>query len=121
MARVVALAIGIAVVALAWRRRSFGLFVAAALLLSPIVWLDYFAVLAVPLAVVRPRFSWIWLVPILTFGIPSAGVAVGVPKTIWVLALFTVVVWDTERGERHASGAVPQFRPAVAAAARPAS
>ena len=51
------LAIGIAVLAIAWRRQSFVLFVAAALLLSPIVWLDYYALLAVPLAVVRPRLS----------------------------------------------------------------
>jgi hypothetical protein len=121
MARVVSLAIGAAVVALAWRRRSFGLFVAATLLLSPIVWLDYFAVLAVPLAVVRPSFSWVWLVPILAFGLPSAGVAVGVPKTIWVLVLFTVVVWYTERSEQSASGAASHFRPVVPAGARPAS
>ena len=31
------------VLAIAWRRRSFVLFVAAALMLSPIVWLDYYA------------------------------------------------------------------------------
>ena len=37
----------------AWRWCSFGLFVAAALLLSPIVWLDYYALTAVPLAVVN--------------------------------------------------------------------
>ena len=101
LARVVALSIGIAVLALAWRRRSFALFVAASLLLSPIVWLDYFAVTAIPLAVVRPTFSWVWLLPILTFGMPSSGVGVGEPKrTIGVLAVFAVVVWYTERRER---------------------
>ena len=40
---------------LAWRLQSFVLFIAAALILSPIVWLDYYALLAVPLAIVRPR------------------------------------------------------------------
>jgi hypothetical protein len=107
VARVVGLGVGITVLAVAWRRRSFALSVAAALLLSPIVWLDYFALTAVPLAVVRPTFSWAWLLPILTFGIPSSGAGAGVPtRTIWVLAVFTVVVWYTERCERSAEGVV---------------
>ena len=67
------LVIGIVVLAIAWRLQSFVLFVAAALLLSPIVWLDYYAVLAVPLAIVRPRLSVLWLLPLLTWGITSAG------------------------------------------------
>jgi hypothetical protein len=105
LARGVALSIGIAVLALAWRRRSFTLFVAVTLLLSPIVWLDYFAVTAIPLAVVRPTFSWVWLLPILTFGIPSSGAGVGVSnQTLRVLAVFTVVVWYSERREQSASG-----------------
>lgn len=36
----------------------------AALLLSPIVWLHYFVVLLVPLAISRPRFSPLWLLPL---------------------------------------------------------
>ena len=101
-ARAIGLAIGLAVVALAWRRRSFALFVAAALLLSPIVWLDYFAVAAIPLAVVRPTFSWIWPLPVLTFGMASSGAGVGVAThTGWVLAIFVVIVWYTERLERR--------------------
>jgi len=105
VARGVWLALGAAVLALAWRRRSFALFVAAALLLSPIVWLDYFALTAVPLAVVRPTFSWVWLLPVLTFGIPSSGAGIGLTtQTLRVLAVFAVVVWYTERRERHASG-----------------
>jgi glycosyl transferase family 87 len=110
-ARVVGLAIGIGVLALAWRRRSFALFVAAALLLSPIVWLDYFALTAIPLAVVRPTFSWVWLIPILTFGIPSAGAGAGVPIHILrVAAVFAVVVWYTARRERSGPvGTVARF------------
>ncbi|MSO96113.1 MAG: DUF2029 domain-containing protein [Thermoleophilia bacterium] len=113
VARVVALSIGFVILAVAWRRRSFALFIAAALLLSPIVWLDYFAVTAIPLAVVRPTFSWVWLVPILTFGMPSSGAGVGVStQTLRVLAVFTVVVWYSERHERSASGvAAPRFGP----------
>ena len=57
LARVVSFAIGAALLVGCWRRASLGLAVAAALVLSPIVWLDYYAVAAVPLAVVRPRLS----------------------------------------------------------------
>ena len=103
-ARVIALTAGLAVLVAAWHRCSFGLFVAAALLLSPIVWLDYYALTAIPLAVVRPRLSWVWLVPILTFGIPSAGLGAGeVPRTTWVLAVFAVVVGYTALREEGAS------------------
>ena len=112
IARVVTFAIGGAFLAFAWRRRSFALFVAAALLLSPIVWLDYFALTAIPLAVVRPTFSWVWLLPILTWGVPSSGAGLGVlSQTIRVMAVFVVVVWYTERRERGAPSVVaPNFR-----------
>ena len=50
--------------ALAWRRRSLGLAIAAALVLSPIVWRHFFVLLLVPLALSRPRFDAVWLIPI---------------------------------------------------------
>lgn len=106
VARVAALSIGIAVLALAWRRRSFVLFLAAALLLSPIVWLDYYAVLAVPLAVVRPRLSIAWLLPILTWGVPSSGAGAGnVATSLRVLVIFGIITVLVERGERAAGRA----------------
>ena len=49
------------VLALAWRRRSLGLAIAAALILSPIVWRHFFTLLLVPLALSRPRFDAVWL------------------------------------------------------------
>lgn len=101
-ARIVSVAIGIACIIVASRRRSFALFIAAALLLSPIVWLDYFALAAIPLAVVRPTFSWIWLLPVLTWGILAAGAGIGHwQHTIRVMAVFAIVVWYTERRERR--------------------
>ena len=48
--RIATFAVGAALLAATWRYRSFTLALAAALVLSPIVWLDYFAVAAVPLA-----------------------------------------------------------------------
>ncbi len=63
-ARVLTVALGLGLLALAWRRRSLGLAIAAALCLSPIVWRHFFVLLLVPLALSRPRFDVVWLVPI---------------------------------------------------------
>lgn len=43
-------------------RWSFALALVAALAFTPIVWLHYFVLLVVPLALARPRFAWIWFV-----------------------------------------------------------
>ncbi|HET9852373.1 MAG TPA: hypothetical protein VFP56_07700, partial [Candidatus Limnocylindrales bacterium] len=76
--------------------------VAAALVLSPIVWLDYYAVAAVPLAVVRPRLSAVWLLPIATWGLLSAGLGAG---NGWgsarVLIVFGIVFAVIVHAERH--------------------
>jgi hypothetical protein len=40
---------------------AFSLAIVAALALTPIVWMHYFALLLVPLAVTSPRFTWAWL------------------------------------------------------------
>ena len=57
--------------------RSFTCAVAATLALSPIVWLHYLVVLLVPLAIARPRFSMIWLLPVLLWISPRPGYAEG--------------------------------------------
>jgi hypothetical protein len=44
-------------------RRAFSMAVAGSLLLSPIVWLHYFVILVVPIAIVRRRMSKLWLLP----------------------------------------------------------
>ena len=44
-------------------RRAFTLCLAAALALSPVVWLHYLILLVVPLAIARPRLTPLWLVP----------------------------------------------------------
>ena len=58
--------------------RSFTCAVAATLVLSPIVWLHYLVVLLVPMAILRPRFSLLWLLPILLWVSPRPGYAEGV-------------------------------------------
>ena len=52
--------------------RSFTCAVAATLALSPIVWLHYLVVLLVPMAIARPRFSPLWLLPGAPVGEPEA-------------------------------------------------
>jgi alpha-1,2-mannosyltransferase len=50
--------------------RSFGAAIVAVILLSPIVWLHYFTFLLVPLALLRPRFGPLWLLPLLAWPLP---------------------------------------------------
>ena len=108
IARLVALSLGFAVLALGWRRRSLALAVGAALLLSPIVWLDYYALLAMPLAIVRPRFHAIWLLPILTVGMLTAGYGIGdAGSTVRVLGVYGILLLYTVRAERLVA---PQLR-----------
>jgi hypothetical protein len=57
--------------------RSFTCAVAASLALSPIVWLHYLVALLVPVAIARPRFSFLWLLPILLWMSPRPGYAEG--------------------------------------------
>jgi hypothetical protein len=51
-------------------RRSFVLTIAATILLSPVVWLHYFALLIVPIAILRPRFGPLWFLPLLLWPCP---------------------------------------------------
>jgi hypothetical protein len=102
LARASGLAVGAALVVATWKTRSFALAVAAVLALSPIVWLDYFALLAIPLAVVRPTFSLIWLAPLATWGLLSAGTETGNGwGIVRVLIVFALVVAVTFRAERR--------------------
>ena len=48
---------------------------------SPIVWLHYLVVLLVPVAILRPRFSAIWLLPVLLWVSPKPGLCGGVVAT----------------------------------------
>jgi hypothetical protein len=107
LARAATLAAGAVVLALAWRRRSLGLFVGAALLLSPIVWRHFFALLVVPLALARPRFDWVWLVPLAFWFVP--GTYNGAPwQTALGLAVGAATVALAEReSSAKALGSVP--------------
>jgi hypothetical protein len=103
LAHAVTYALGAALLILTWHRRSFALAIAAALVLSPIVWLDFYALAAIPLAIARPRLSLVWLLPLLTWGLPSSGIATDEWGVGRVLVVFAVVLWTAVRLEREPS------------------
>jgi alpha-1,2-mannosyltransferase len=75
--------------------RSFTCAVAATLALSPIVWLHYLVLLLVPLGILRPRFTWLWMLPALLWVSPRPGYAEGfqtfMPAVV-ALALFALLL-----------------------------
>jgi alpha-1,2-mannosyltransferase len=112
LARAVTVGVGLAVLWLAWRRRSLGLAIAAALVLSPIVWRHFFVLLLVPLALARPRFDVVWLIPIGLW--VGDGTLNGAPwQTACVLGLVALTFFLCER--------TSPAREAVESAASPAA
>jgi Glycosyltransferase family 87 len=71
-------------------RVAFALCVAVALLATPIIWLHYFALLAVPLALLRPRFSPVWLLPLVLLVCPSTSPATW--QIVLALSVSTLLV-----------------------------
>ena len=90
-----AIAIGLAVLAFATaaaRRgaeaRSFSLAVLASILLSPVVWLHYFVMLAAPIAIYRPRLGPAWILPLAFWFCPTATAnGAGTSGSAWQIAL----------------------------------
>lgn len=93
--------VALALLAATWRFRSFALAVATALVVSPIVWLDYSALAAIPLAIARPRLSPVWFVALATVGLEGAGLAIGdVLGTTRALIAFAIVLAVAFRAEQ---------------------
>jgi hypothetical protein len=108
--RIAVLVAGAILLAATWRYRSLTLAVAAALTLSPIVWLDYFALAAVPLALARPRLSAIWFLPLATWGLPGAGLGIGdaldIARLLIVFAIVFAVAFQAEPDRLRRTGAI---------------
>ena len=68
-------------------RRTLVLAVALMLLASPLVWIHYLVLLAVPLAIARPRLSVLWFAPIALWLLPP-----GPGVNDWQLALAWILV-----------------------------
>lgn len=111
LAHVVTFIFGGLLVVLAWRCQSYALAIAAALVLSPIVWLDFYALAAIPLAIARPRMSPIWILPLVTLGLPSSGIAT---DPVWgvgrLLLVFAIVLAFAMRAERELTSSAGRMR-----------
>lgn len=94
-------------------QRAFTVAVLASLLAAPLVWLHYYLLLYVPIALYRPRLSGLWLLPLLLWLTPtthSGGTTWRIALALCVLA--AVVVRTALDGVRVSrAGAVP--RPAA--------
>jgi alpha-1,2-mannosyltransferase len=85
--------------------RSFACAVAATLALSPIVWLHYLVLLLVPVAILRPRFSALWLLPVVLWVSPRPGYAEG-PTTFAPAVVVAILLVFLLRRPRRARSAV---------------
>ena len=72
-------------------RASFVLAIAAALALTPIVWLHYFALLLVVVAIAQPRFGLVWFVPLAMVVTPGSGHPTPF-ETAWTLAVAALTI-----------------------------
>ncbi len=89
LALVVGAALLAATVYFGWRadddERCFAAAVGATLAFSPVLWLHFFVLLVVPLAISRPRFSAIWLLPVVLWVCPRVTNGEGVEPLLPVI------------------------------------
>ena len=72
-------------------RRAFVLALVASLALTPIVWLHYFALLLVVVALMRSRLGLVWFVPLAMIITPGSGNPTPF-ETSWTLAVAAVTI-----------------------------
>jgi hypothetical protein len=78
------------------RERDVGvltLAIAAALALSPIVWMHYFLLLLVPIALVRPRLTLLWFVPLAYYPLGEAAWPAGDARKLGIALAATLVIF----------------------------
>jgi hypothetical protein len=103
-------------------RRSFALAVVATIAASPIVWLHYFALLLVVVAVLQPRLSAAWFAPLLMFASEEItnGTTFQTAVTLAAAAL-TVALALRPHALRPRTEAFPRLTGIVKRRARPAT
>jgi hypothetical protein len=72
-------------------RTAFIVAIAASLALTPIVWLHYFALLLVVVALAQPRLGPVWFVPLAMILTPGSGQPTPF-QTSWTLAVALITV-----------------------------
>jgi len=90
--------------------RSFVLALAAGVLLSPVVWIHYFALFIVALGLLRPHYGRLWLVPFVAFGPirPSGPTWWAIPVLAIFAALLTIALARSPE-ERRARSIAPRL------------
>ena len=105
--------VGLAMLYVAYRRRSLPLSVSASLILSPIVWLHYFVLLVVPIAVRRPALAGAWFVPLCLWVCPGTSAKIQTWQIAVALAVLAAVSVLNEIGPIP-FGRAAKTQPAVA-------
>jgi len=91
-------------------RAAFSLAIVAAIALSPIVWLHYFALLVVPLALARPRISWAWGFMWIFWLIPTQENEGDVWRILLAIAIVAAVAAVSAGSVRRSTTVKPRFR-----------
>lgn len=94
-------------------RRAFAVAALASLVATPLVWLHYFLLLFVPIALYRPRLSRVWFVPLLLWITPATHSEGATWRIALALGVLAVVALATalDGVSLSRAGAVP--RPAA--------
>lgn len=87
-------------------RTAFILAIAASLALTPIVWLHYFALLSVVVALAQPRLGLVWFVPLGMFLTPGSGHP-SPYQTSWTLAVAALTIALAVRASTERRGHEP--------------
>jgi hypothetical protein len=86
-------------------RSAFVLAISAALALTPIVWMHYFALLVVVVALAQPRLGVLWFLPFALVVAPGGGHPTPFEKSVALLVVATTIVlslWVSVRAWRCA-------------------
>lgn len=88
------------------RREAAALVIAIdlALVASPLIWIHYLALLIVPLAILRPRLSWEWLLPLLLWLCPGGLLVSEWQAIVALLVTFAVSYLLVHRRPRPEDG-----------------
>jgi alpha-1,2-mannosyltransferase len=97
-------------------RRAFAVAVLGALVATPVLWMHYFVLLYVPMALYRPRLSAVWFVPLVLWLTPTTHSHGTTWRIALALAAMTAVaigtvgerLGRTDRARRYATLIVPR-------------
>jgi Glycosyltransferase family 87 len=91
--------------------RALGLAVVAALVASPNVWPHYFVLLFVPIALMSPTFSPLWLVPMLAWLVPvDQGAGLVVVPYLAIEGILIMRLWIGRASTAQVPGEVRRWR-----------